>query len=87
MLEIPDRFPAAKQRGAWVSVDGRLFVERHQHLDELRPLFDVFDARGRLAARYRLPEGRSVIGFGARGLYAVRVDDVGLMWIERYDIG
>ena len=86
MLDIPDRFPPVKQRGLRVAHDGRAFAERHQHLSELRPLLDVFDARGRLVARYRLPENRRVVGFGARGLYAVRVDANDLLWLERYEL-
>jgi hypothetical protein len=74
-----------KQRGLWIANDGRAFAERHQHLSETRALLDVFDAQGRLVARYRLPERRNVIGFGARGLYAVRVDDNDLLWLERYE--
>ena len=86
MLDVPDRFPPVKQRSLWVAHDGRAFVERHQHLSETRPLLDVFDERGRLVARYRLPEDRRVVGFGARGLYAVRVDANDLLWLELHGL-
>jgi hypothetical protein len=86
LLDIPDRFPPVKQRGVWVAYDGRAFIERHQHLSETRPLLDVFDASGQLVARYRLPENRRVVGFGQRGLYAVRVDESDLLWLELYGL-
>ena len=83
-VEIPDRFPPAKQEGEWVTYDGRAVVERHQHLTEGRPLLDVFDAQGRRVASFRLPEGRSVVGTGPSGLYAVREDELGFLWLELY---
>jgi hypothetical protein len=84
--DLPEHFPFVRYHGVWVSEDGRAWVDRYQHLKEKRPLLDVFDARGRLTSRHRLPEGRQVVGFGPRGLYAVHIDDDGLQWLERYPI-
>jgi hypothetical protein len=84
--EFPDHFPPARYNGLWIAADGRAFVDRYQHLSEKRPLLDVFDTRGARVARLRLPEGRQIVGFGARGLYAVRIDDDGLQWLELYPL-
>jgi hypothetical protein len=85
--ELPDRFPFANSRDVWVDREGRGWVGRYEHQSEKRPLYDVFDETGRRVARVRLPEGRQVVGFGRGVLYAVRVDEVDLQWLERYDTG
>ena len=84
--DFPDRFPFTDPRNVWVDAEGRGWVGRLEHQRERRPLFDVFDAGGSRVARVHLPEGRRVVGFGPGSLYAVRVDDVDLQWLERYDI-
>jgi len=86
-VAFPDRFPFVNSRDVWVDAEGRGWVGRYQSLGEPRPLYDVFDHNGRRVARIRLPAGRQVVGFGPRSLYAVRVDEVDLQWLERYDIG
>lgn len=83
---FPDRFPYTSTQGVHVDLAGRAWVERSQPLAESRPLVDVFDGRGRRVARVRLPAGRRVVGFGPGGLWAVRVDEVDLQWLERYDV-
>jgi hypothetical protein len=85
MLDVPDQFPPARQQGLWLAPDGTAFVERQRPLSDRRPLLDVFDASGQRTASVRLPEGRRVIGVGPSGIYAVRVDDDDLLWLERYD--
>ncbi|MGD8279397.1 MAG: hypothetical protein PVH00_15270 [Gemmatimonadota bacterium] len=84
--DFPDRFPFTDPRNVWVDREGSGWVGRHEHQRERRPLFDVFDGAGRRVARVRLPEGRQVVGFGRGSLYAVRIDEVDLQWLERYDI-
>jgi hypothetical protein len=85
LLDVPEYFPAVKQRGVWIAPDGRAFVERQLSLNDARPQLDVFDAMGRRIAVVRLPEGRRIIGMGRSGLYAVRIDGDDLLWLERYD--
>jgi hypothetical protein len=83
---LPDRLPPARYSGVRVAPDGRVWVERLQHLTEDRSLLDVFDGAGRRVGQYRLPPGREVVGFGARTLYAIHTDEDGLQWLERYII-
>ncbi len=82
-FEWPDHKPAFTARGVWVTPDGGVWVQRHVPAGE-PPLFDVFDGEARLKYRAALPEGRQLVGFGRGVLYAVRSDDYGLQWLERY---
>ena len=40
--------------------------------------------RGQVVQRVRLPQHRRLVGFGMESLYAVRMDDSGLEFVERY---
>ncbi len=85
----PDRFDWPKNKppfvadGVRVSPDGEAWVERHVPAAQA-PLFDVFDADGARVRQVVLPRGRELIGFGRDAVYAVRVDEMGLQWLERY---
>ncbi|MGH7467202.1 MAG: hypothetical protein ACRENP_04375 [Longimicrobiales bacterium] len=81
-VNYPDQFPYAQK--VLVSPNGQAWVHRFRHIKDEEPLYDVFDARGHRIARVALPARREVIGFGRRWLYAVRIDDDGLQWLERY---
>jgi len=85
--DFPDRFPPVRHDRTWVAADGRSWVQRHQHLDAEGLVYDVFDRTGTRVARYRLPADTEVIGFGTRGMYAVRTDEVGLQWLEIFFVG
>ncbi|NIR45948.1 MAG: hypothetical protein GWN99_16035 [Gemmatimonadetes bacterium] len=84
-IDVPDHFPPGKLRRLWVTYDRLAIVERHQHLSEERPLFDVFDADGSRTGSFRLPAGRELVGTGPSGLYAVREDELGFLWLELYE--
>jgi hypothetical protein len=84
-VEFPDHKPPFPSDAARATPEGEVWVLRHQsHRDEVRALFDVFDRRGELVNRVRLPEGRRLVGFGDGVLYAVVTDDDDLQWLERY---
>lgn len=85
-IDIPRDFPPAKLGRIWVTWDGRAIVERHQHLDEEQPLFDLFDAHGRRVGSFRLPGAREIVGTGPSGVFAVREDELGLLWLEQYSL-
>ncbi len=63
--------------------EGAVWVQRHVPAG-MPPLFDVFDGEARLKSRVTLPQGRELVGFGRGVVYAVRSDDYGLQWLERY---
>jgi hypothetical protein len=84
-VEFPDYKPPFPSNAARATPDGQIWVMRHQsHRDERRALFDVFDQRGELVKRVRLPEGRQLVGFGDGVLYAVVTDEDDLQWLERF---
>jgi hypothetical protein len=85
-VTFPDRFPYANHGQVWVDGRGRGWVQRVVPASDTRPQLDVFDEAGRRIHRLRLPEERQVIHVGERGIYAIRVDDDGLQWLERYDV-
>jgi hypothetical protein len=85
--DFPDFFPPVRHGRMWVGADGNAWVQRHQHLEADGLVYDVFDPFGRRVARYRLPPETEVVGFGVSGMYAIRVDEVGLQWLQRFDVG
>lgn len=79
---VPDRYPFALRVA--IAPGPEAWVERAMPGEDALPTYDVFDRSGRRVARYRLPQGRRLIGFGDGTLYASREDEVGLSWVERY---
>lgn len=77
-------FRSGGQRGAFITPEGQLWVARSTSARDSTPVFDVFDARGALTTRVSLPLGRRVVGMGQGVVYAVRTDEDGLQWLERY---
>ncbi len=82
-FEWPDHKPPFVATGVWVTPEGDMWVQRHGPAGE-RVRFDVFGSGGELVRHATLPAGRRVVGFGDGTLYAVRIDDLGLQWLERY---
>ncbi len=82
-MEWPDVKPAFPRGAVNVTPEGEAWVERYVVFGEPET-FDVFDASGRRVRQVVLPEGRRFIGFGDGTLYAVRVDEDDLQWLERY---
>jgi hypothetical protein len=81
-------WPAVKPpfpgRGAIVSPEGELWLQRATTARDSTPVYDVFDPAGMPTARVFLPIGRRLVGLGAGTLYTVRTDEDGLQWLERY---
>lgn len=84
-----DGYPWPEAKAAFhdrpVPVDGvgRAWVRRHREAGEA-PRYDVFDGGGQLVMRVELALGRRVVGFGDGTVYAVRMDEVGLHYLERH---
>lgn len=81
--EWPESLPAFVPGGARVDPAGRLWVQRYGPVGS-PARYDVFDRAGRRVEQVRLPAGQRVIGFGEDLVFAVRVDDLGLNWLELY---
>lgn len=83
-FDWPEYKPPFRSRSALMSSDGQLWLQRYTPSRDSTPAFDVFDASGKLASRVYLPKGRQVVGIGQGTIYAVRIDEDGLQWLERY---
>ena len=82
-MEWPDVKPAFPRGAMHVTPEGEAWVQRYVEYSQPET-FDVFDASGHRVKQVVLPEGRRFIGFGDGTLYAVRVDEDDLQWLERY---
>lgn len=63
--------------------DGMLWVRRSVAAGK-PPLFDVIDRAGRLAKQVELPPRTRLVGFGARSVYLVRLDEDDIERLERH---
>jgi hypothetical protein len=82
-FEWPEVKPPFDPDGVRVAPDGSLWVRRYVAAGE-RSTYDIFGADGRRVGRLVLPEGRSLVGFGAGSVYLTRTDDLDFQWLERY---
>ncbi len=82
--EWPDSKPPFVSGGIRVGPDGLVWVERSVAAGA-PDLYDVIGADGGLVRRVTLPAGYRIVAVGARGVYARRMDDNGISWLERFD--
>ena len=76
----PNRFGPAR-----VAPNGELWVPRSRGAND-PPTYDVFDASGKLVSRVAMPKGTRLLGFGAGTVYAFRMDDDDLVYLQRYQL-
>jgi hypothetical protein len=76
--------PFTGSRAVLAAPTGELWVRRAQPADSKTPLYDVFDAAGRLTRQVALEGDRAILGFGPGAVYVARTDEDDLQWIERY---
>lgn len=74
-------FPAS---GAIARPNGEVWVQRTQKPGIDTPLYDVFDASGRVIGHVVLPAKTRLLGFGQGTVYLVRTDDDDLQYLQRY---
>ncbi len=82
--EWPDSKPAFQGRIA-VDPTGRAWVRRHAAAGDA-PVYDLFDGSGTRTATIELPMERRVVAFGDGVVYAVRMDEFDLQYLERYGL-
>ena len=81
----PDSKPAFFQGRIPVDPMGRAWLRRHTAAGDA-PVYDLFDAAGARAATIELPMKRRVVAFGDGVVYAVRMDEFDLQYLERYGL-
>lgn len=87
MWKEPDSWPTTLPpflSGALsMGLDGRLWVQRTTAAGA-PPIFDVFDATGRLVERVVFPTRSRLVGHGRGVVYLVRIDEDDLEYLERH---
>ena len=79
----PDSKPAFYQGRIPVDPLGHAWVRRHTDAGDA-PVYDLFSASGTRETTVEMPMGRRVVSFGDGVLYAVRMDEFDLQYLERY---
>lgn len=82
-LNFPAAKPAFVADGVWVTPEGEVWVQRSVPAGQ-SPAIDIFGDSANLKGKLTLPAGRRIVGFGQGVVYAVRTDEFGLQWLERY---
>ena len=82
-FEWPETKPAFPGSSLQFAPDGNLWLRRYAPAGQA-PLYDVLDSSGRRLGSVRLPEGRTLEGFGEGDVYLSRTDDLDFVWLERY---
>lgn len=67
------------------SPDGLLWIPRATAAGK-PPLYDIIDGQGNLFERVQFPPRTKLIGFGARSVYVVRLDEDDLQYLQRYSL-
>jgi hypothetical protein len=83
--EWPDALPPFDRGAVSFAPDGMLWVQR-THAADAAPSCDLIDATGRIVSRVELPRHSRVVGFGARSVYLVRIDDDDLEYLQRFPL-
>jgi hypothetical protein len=70
-----------------VDAAGRIWIERHRAFgSKSGRVYDVVDRRGALVNRVALPPRTKLVAVDSRWLFAVRVDDDDLQYLQRYPL-
>lgn len=90
LKEIADYYPAIRVGAARPDLDGNLWIlpttSAQSKAGEL--VYDVVNNRGELTYRVRIPQGRSVAGFGRNGVVYLMSRDAAKGWsLERATLG
>jgi len=76
--------PFWEQTSVRTSPDGEVWVLRTRPARDRVPVYDVFDASGRLARKVALPADTRLVGFGKESVYLVRRDADDLEYLQKY---
>ena len=80
----PEFLPPYRGTGQFAP-DGLIWISRMTGAGR-PPLFDIIDGNGRLFERVELPARTKLIGFGAKSVYLVRIDQDDLQYLVRYPL-
>ena len=84
--EFKPPFLASNASPPVASPAGHIWIERTRAANDPVPVYDVFDAQGRLIARATMPRGSRLLGFGRGVVYLSRMDEDDLVYIQRWKL-
>ena len=84
--EWPEVKPPFAYTGVLAGADGNVWIPRYASADDTRSHYDVIDRRGVIVARVDVPNRGKVVGFGAKSIYVVRLDDDDLQYLQRFPL-
>jgi hypothetical protein len=82
--EFPDVMPPFLIGAATTAPNGELWIERARAAHAEGRVYDVFDGSARLLRQVVTPANVRILGFGDGTIYAARVDEDDLEWLEVY---
>ena len=82
----PDVKPPFAYTGVLAGTDGNVWIPRYASANDTRSHYDVIDRRGSIVARVDVPNRGKVVGFGAKSIYVVRVDEDDLQYLQRFPL-
>jgi len=82
----PEVKPPFVYAGVLAGTDGHVWIPRYASAEDTRSHYDVIDRRGVIVARVDVPNRGKVVGFGAKSIYVVRVDDDDLQYLQRFPL-
>jgi hypothetical protein len=85
-FEWPEHKPYFDAATVRMSPAGEFWVMRYRAAGDEIPVYDVFDANGRLARRVSLPAKTRLVGFGEGTVYTVRTDEDDLQYLQRHRV-
>jgi hypothetical protein len=65
--------------------NGELWVRRTENAQARGTLYDVINAQGSVAYQVRIPDGVTLVGFGATTIYTTRKDADDLVYLQRHN--
>ena len=68
----------------WAISSGNVVLERVPNANTALIVYDVIDRKSRVVARVSVPPGHRVLGFGARSVFTVNVDENGVQRLQRH---
>ncbi len=84
LTDWPEFMPPFLSNAATTRPNGEVWVLRTNKPGDTVPLYDVFDATGRVIGRVALPAKARLIGFGNGSVYLIRLDSDDLQYLQRY---
>jgi hypothetical protein len=82
--DLPSTKPAFDARAIVADPAGAVWVQRFGRADDTTVMYDVFDERGRLVTRVRVPADDRIVHISERYVYVARTDADGLHWLRRH---